>query len=164
MKIEYSTNADDVMKRLAEDLGNYKKNLKLQVFSALSLLEAEMLQNIRTKSGLKVRSGALLNSIGASKKVTENSDGTISGEIGPQGIPYAAIHEFGGQTKPHQIKPRNAAALRFMGNAGPQFAKFVNHPGSKIPARPYMRPALAAQQENIAKNFGLFIQANFSRE
>ncbi len=49
-------------------------------------------------------------------------------------VKYAAIHQFGGQTKPHLIKPRNAKALAF----GGRYVKQVNHPGSKIPARPFL--------------------------
>ncbi len=47
---------------------------------------------------------------------------------------YAAIHQFGGQTKPHIIRPRNKKALAF----GGRVVKSVNHPGSKIPARPFL--------------------------
>lgn len=72
---------------------------------------------------------------------------------------YARIHEFGGTTRPHIIEPKRANVLAFGGlvagssRAGSQmsgtvFARRVRHPGSKIPARPYMRPALeyAARQ------------------
>jgi len=49
-------------------------------------------------------------------------------------VPYAAIQQFGGQTRPHIIKPKNAKALHF----GGKFFKVVHHPGSKIPAREFM--------------------------
>lgn len=52
-------------------------------------------------------------------------------EIGSNMV-YAAIHHFGGKTKPHVIKARKAKALAF----GGRFAKKVNHPGSEMPARP----------------------------
>lgn len=48
-------------------------------------------------------------------------------------MPYAAGHQFGVQTKPHVIRPRRKQALAFGGGV---FAK-VNHPGSKIPPRPF---------------------------
>jgi phage virion morphogenesis protein len=64
---------------------------------------------------------------------------------------YAAIHQFGGKTKAHVIKPRRKKALWFPGagsflaagrGGGAVFVehplKSVNHPGSKIPARPYL--------------------------
>nr|WP_275669259.1 phage virion morphogenesis protein [Pseudomethylobacillus aquaticus] len=47
---------------------------------------------------------------------------------------YAAIHQFGGQTKAHVILPKNKKALAFGGRV---VAK-VNHPGSSMPARPFM--------------------------
>lgn len=47
---------------------------------------------------------------------------------------YAAIHQFGGQTAPHTIVAKYAKALAWPGG----FAKKVNHPGSKIPARPFL--------------------------
>lgn len=47
---------------------------------------------------------------------------------------YAAIHQFGGTTRPHVIKPRYKRALAFGGVIVSQ----VNHPGSKIRARPFL--------------------------
>lgn len=48
---------------------------------------------------------------------------------------YGAIHQFGGRTKPHVIRPKNKRALSFGGIVVRQ----VNHPGSNIPARPYLK-------------------------
>jgi phage gpG-like protein len=47
---------------------------------------------------------------------------------------YAGIHQEGGTTKAHEIKARNKKALSFNGIV----RKSVKHPGSKIPARPFM--------------------------
>jgi phage virion morphogenesis protein len=47
---------------------------------------------------------------------------------------YGRIHQKGGKTGAHTITPKRKKALRFNG----RFAKKVNHPGSAIPARPYM--------------------------
>ncbi|WP_054285940.1 phage virion morphogenesis protein [Gulbenkiania mobilis] len=49
-------------------------------------------------------------------------------------VRYAAIHQFGGKTRPHEIRPRNAKALKF----GGKYARKVNHPGSTIPSRPFL--------------------------
>lgn len=160
--VQVSTNSAELRAELESRLDDYRKNLSSQIFRALTVLEAEILQNIRSKSGLKVRSGSLLNSIGASKKVYEDN-GQVVGEIGPQGIPYAAIHEFGGKTAAHRIEARNAKVLAFQMGGEQVFAKFVNHPGSNIPARPYLRPALAAKEEEILKDFGLFLIAAFKK-
>lgn len=48
---------------------------------------------------------------------------------------YAAIHQLGGKTKAHVIRPRKKKALAWPGGPGPRAS--VNHPGSKIPARPF---------------------------
>lgn len=47
--------------------------------------------------------------------------------------PYAAIHQYGGKTKPHRILPKKKKALAFGGGV----YGAVNHPGSNIPARPF---------------------------
>lgn len=47
---------------------------------------------------------------------------------------YAAIHQLGGRTRPHVITPRNGKALKTPYG----FFKKVNHPGSNIPARPFL--------------------------
>lgn len=49
-------------------------------------------------------------------------------------VVYARIHQEGGKTRPHIIRPRHKKALRFNG----RFARQVNHPGSDIPARPFL--------------------------
>lgn len=72
------------------------------------------------------KSGRLVNSI------VEYSDND-SAVVGTN-IEYAAIHQFGGETRPHEIRPRNKQALAFNGRV----VKKVNHPGSKIPARPFL--------------------------
>jgi len=64
---------------------------------------------------------------------------------------YAAIHQLGGQTGPRVIRPKKGKALHWPGARHP-VAK-VNHPGSKIPARPYFpflpngRPAPAFRRK-----------------
>jgi phage gpG-like protein len=82
----------------------------------------------RVAASVKIlqRSGRLAASITPSHDATSASVGT--------NLVYAAIQHFGGQTKPHVILPKNGKALHF----GGIFARRVNHPGSKIPARPYL--------------------------
>lgn len=72
------------------------------------------------------RSGQLAGSITPFHSPEEAGIGTNK--------PYAAIHQFGGQTRPHVIKARNKKALAF----GGILVRQVNHPGSRIPARPYI--------------------------
>lgn len=80
-----------------------------------------------------VQSGKILQRSGRlAGSITPSSDGT-SATVGTN-VVYAAIHQFGGETKAHVIEPRFKNALAF----GGIFAKRVNHPGSKIPARPFL--------------------------
>jgi phage gpG-like protein len=65
-------------------------------------------------------------------------------------VPYAAIHEFGGTTKSHIIRPRYKKLLHWVGIDGiGQFAREVHHPGSNIPPRPYIRPAAEKKNAEI---------------
>lgn len=181
-------NSEEILRKLEDELAAYKKNLKGQVFSALTLLETEILAQIRSKAGLHVRTGALLNSIGRSKKVYEQN-GVIVGEIGPEGIPYAAIHEFGGVVVPKNKQflaiptPENRRAdglpimttqeLKNTGNSFVRKGMIFLSEGKKItpmfflkrsvtiPARPYLSTALAAKQDEILKEFGVFLQMSF---
>lgn len=50
-------------------------------------------------------------------------------------VVYAGIHNFGGKTKPHKIVAKHAKALKF----GKTFRKSVNHPGSNIPKREFLK-------------------------
>ncbi|MCY4548123.1 MAG: phage virion morphogenesis protein [Defluviicoccus sp.] len=56
-------------------------------------------------------------------------------EVGTN-VVYAAIHQFGGRTRPRVIRPRHKRALFWPGARHP-VAK-VEHPGSEIPARPFL--------------------------
>ena len=56
---------------------------------------------------------------------------------------YARIHEKGGTTKPHVIRPKKEGGwLRFFKDGNLVFAKKVNHPGSVIPPRPFIGPSI----------------------
>jgi len=73
-----------------------------------------------------IRSGQLVASLQDS---FDNDHATVSTNKA-----YAAMLHFGGQTRPHVIRPRFKRALAF----GGVVVRQVNHPGSKIPARPFM--------------------------
>lgn len=79
------------------------------------------------------RAGKILQQSGrlaASIDTAHDNDAAVVGT----NVVYARIHQQGGTTKPHEIRPRNRKALRFNG----RFARKVNHPGSRIPARPFL--------------------------
>ena len=67
---------------------------------------------------------------------------------------YAAILHFGGQTPAHEIWYKNKRALSFTWKGSPVIYGKVNHPGSKIPARPYM----LLQDEDIKVIENMMIQ------
>lgn len=145
--------------KLEEDLDLFKRGSKFQMFRALMMLEAAIKQNIRSRSGLRVRSGNLLNSI--LKEVQEDS-GIVIGKIGPYNVPYAAVHEFGHNFPARMIKPRYTKALKWVGSNGEDwFSQGHQIPAFRVPARPYLRPALEEQAEAIREKFGLFLAASF---
>lgn len=84
--------------------------------------------NISRGAGYKILqdSGRLAASIGTSYDDTTARVGT--------NLVYARIHQFGGTTKAHVIRAKNKKALYTP--FGPR--KQVNHPGSVIPARPFL--------------------------
>lgn len=64
--------------------------------------------------------------------ISRSSDDTTA-RVGTN-LVYARIHQFGGRTKAHVIRAKNKRALYTP--YGPR--KQVNHPGSNIPARPFL--------------------------
>lgn len=189
MKIKTEVDAKGTLDSLSSGLEQVKRELTLQMFRALTVLETAIKQNIRSKSGLKVRTGALLNSV---KKDVYEEGGAVVGEVGTEGVPYARIHEFGGT-----IRPKNAQNLTIptdvnrradgtpkmsiqdvfatkkafiakgvvflkkgAGNIEPMF---ILKKSVTIPARPYIQPALAAKKDKILKDFGLFLIAAFNK-
>lgn len=90
----------------------------------------------------RVRNARILQHSGrlaASIRVFYNS---TSATVGTN-VKYAAIHQFGGTTGPHVIRPKRKKALAWAGARHP--FKKVDHPGSKIPARPFL--SLTAEDE-----------------
>lgn len=89
----------------------------------------------------KGQAGNAMNAEGRAVIESQNMDITI-GSLSTA-VPYAKIHEEGGVTSPHIIRSKSGKMLRWYDKSGnPVFARVVNHPGSNIPARPYLNPAL----------------------
>jgi phage gpG-like protein len=65
----------------------------------------------------------------------------------PRAVPYGAIQEYGGTTRAHLIAAKAARALRFSLAGELAFAKSVHHPGSRIPARSFLRSSLAEEAD-----------------
>lgn len=92
---------------------------------------------------LNRRSGALYNSI--KSQLIENPS-TIYGTVYSQGVPYAAVHEFGGRGY-YPIVPVRAKALAFMVGGKLVFAQRVNHPPAK--ERSFLRSSLNDMRDQI---------------
>lgn len=79
------------------------------------------------------KGGKMLQKSGRLAASITEAHGNDWAQVGASAV-YAAIHQLGGTTRAHEIKPRNKKALAFGGHV---VAK-VNHPGSNIPARPFL--------------------------
>jgi phage gpG-like protein len=98
---------------------------------------------------LRAQSGALRDSI---RIQTSQQDGSVGADIFSDGdAPYAAIQEYGGKTAAHEILPDKARVLAFALNGSRVFARRIQHPGSQIPERSYLRSALEEQGDDIAQ-------------
>ena len=98
---------------------------------------------------LKRVTGALARSI---DQRVEEQGSAVKGFVFSSGdVKYAGIHEFGGKTPPHVILPVKAKALAFMMGGKQVFAKRVNHPGSQMPERSFMRSSLADMRGEIVE-------------
>ena len=132
-------------------------DLRLRRALVSAITRSRLLVEARAKelvSGqvLQVRTGTLRRSISSR---TDEIPGGVRGVISAS-AKYARIHELGGQTRPHEIRPKNAKALHFYLGGGHTgygteevFARVVHHPGSKIPERSYLRRALRENAERI---------------
>lgn len=79
-------------------------------------------------------------------------DSVISGI---RAVGLAAIQELGGRTKPHRIVVgKGKRALTLKGFVHP-FAHSVNHPGSVVPARPFLEDAVRQNEGLILREIEL---------
>ena len=172
MKMEFDSRAlKGHLERMPPKVHDALKNaITRETLTLLKLVKDTYL----TGRALHVRTGLLRRS-GTFRVLDYGAK--IMGIVGVN-TPYAAIHEYGGQTKAHEIRPKNARVLAFFGNGyaylpqragvktqtgkwsststtadrqGLTYRMVVNHPGSKIPARPYMKPALADRSSAIVQ-------------
>jgi len=96
---------------------------------------------------LQSRSGALADSIQA--EVTSDAE-DIEATVGSFGdVKYAAIQEYGGKTSAHEILPDKGSVLAFVAGGELHFARKVEHPGSRIPARSYLGSSLEEMSDEI---------------
>lgn len=103
-----------------------------------------------TGAVLDARSGALRASFLAEVSVTGDGALAVVGSSGD--VKCAAIQEYGGKTAAHEILPAKAQALAFVAGGAERFARQVEHPGSLIPKRSYLRSTLEEMSEEIVSS------------
>ena len=109
------------------------------------LIESQAKINLR-RAGI-IDTGRLINSIRHELYTKGTKVGVRAGSFG---VPYAALHEFGG---PFTDRQRRAmfASLRDRGKLGPKSAKVDKNviEGGRFRARPYLGPAVLAMKPRI---------------
>lgn len=77
------------------------------------------------------------------------ANGTVTGGLELKGL--AAMTEEGGHTKAHTIRPPSGGVLVLkLGGGRVAFTrKAVRHPGSRIPRRPFAKPAIEHELDRI---------------
>lgn len=130
--------------------------IQANVFQALKqgMMIAEGVSQTKYLTGprpekLGVVTGLLRSSVKSGAQLGGGSGifaiGILRAGMAGDSIKYAAIHEYGGITPPHTIKAKNVPRLVFFWKKKGIWMKIekVSHPGSRIPARPYLSTAMA---------------------
>jgi phage gpG-like protein len=133
--------------RLAAMPAAVQTALRAKAAQLAEALRAHVVQDELSGQVLHARTGALRDSIAA--EVTVDGAKILVRLFSRGDVRYAAIQEYGGRTPAHDIVPNKAKALAFLAGGRRVFARIVHHPGSTIPARPYLGPALAQMGPQI---------------
>ena len=184
VKITTSGTIQDTQKRLEVGVKRYKSALAIEMWRSLTIIEAAIIQNIRRN--FKVRTGGLLNA--PESTVVESKD-QIIGLININKV-YAGIHEHGGIIRPKRAQylkfpvPENTNAdgsPRVLPSGISKMAMLPLRKGDgwliidkdrnspmyllkkqvKIPARPYVAPAIKSTRDRVFQKFGFIIQSEF---
>lgn len=124
-------------------LGNIPAKYRAALSQKITVLRLQLEGTVKTKlSGqvLNVKTGNLRRSIFSTQE--ESPTSVVASVASSSEIRYARIHEYGGKTAAHEILPVKANVLAFMIGGKQVFAKRVNHPGSRMPQRSFMRSSL----------------------
>lgn len=144
-KVELSKLSTVMQQRIQERLAAFQPHdprFRATMSRIGFLLETQIKENIRRKK--IIDQGGLLNSI----RFEIFQEGTRAGvRVGSFGVPYAAIHEFGGQWTP-QMRRAMFAKLRKSGRLKESRNKNVVQ-NSRIIARPYLRPAVEKHRTRV---------------
>jgi phage gpG-like protein len=139
--------------RVIEGLGRLPSAINQALYAKILSLALKMERNVKVGK----LNGQVLNRItGALSRSIQHevlrSENRVLGKVFSSGdVKYAAIHEYGGTTAPHIIVPKKASVLAFVGSSGGMvFTKKVNHPGSKMPERSFLRSTLTDMSTEIS--------------
>jgi len=110
---------------------------------------------------LAEKTGLLKSSIDTD--VEDTGNGASASVFVGGDVPYAAIQEYGGQTKAHIIEATQGKALAFNWAGKQAFFTRINHPGSYIPERSYLRSAFGEMQGEIVDGFGNALADSITR-
>jgi phage gpG-like protein len=120
-------------------------------FTALAIkLEAYIKNQKLAGQVLNRKTGALARSI--NHRVESSLNRIVAYVFSSGDVKYAAIQEHGGKTAPHLILPKKAATLAFYWKKIGKNVRMpkVNHPGSVMPERSYMRSSLRDMSSEIS--------------
>ena len=154
MTIQVSGDALELIPKLKDDEGlsaALRKAMKGENGLTVSHIQRQYLSLPKdgptSLNGLRIISNRLRPSLNASEPQGDIRSG-IQSSIGSN-VVYARILEEGGVTRPHKIVARNARALSFKG----LFRRSVNHPGSKIEGRHYVRRGISDRLDDYGAVF-----------
>lgn len=165
----------DAIEALARVSKEARKGIMRGVSKAAQFVAATAKRNVRAKLNT---TGEANRNLGRSISM-DLEDRNLRALVGPRRVVYAAIHEFGGTIRPVKGRyltipvgdlkgsPRKHAGLRFVRGRGDKGLYMVNDSGLQyvlvrsvtIPARPYLTPALVANEANIEQAIGDAVEA-----
>lgn len=174
MELNNLENIADAYSKIMGEAFDHNKDV---VFGSVKRLPTAMQRAVigNYPTYLKRRSGNLVRSImGFSRQTIADQEWEIGVVAGGEVAKYARILHEGGVTKPHWIAPRLKKALMWLGGTMVKgchgrlrkstakgnkiFSKGHMHPGSKFPARPYIREpmgyALEIEMIKVKKKLG----------
>lgn len=149
----------DMERQLSRAPAKVLRELDQASENAVRLIAQKARQNVSgagTATKLGERTG------GFKRRIRWRREGFARHAVGSS-HPAARIHELGGKTKPHEIRPRRAEALHFVIGGKDVFAKVVHHPGSKMPKRPWLAPAVRESEREVNREFRYALQRGLRR-
>jgi len=136
---------EGVIGRLDQIPGKVAAALRRAVEAEAIKLTAYVKEQKLSGQALKTQTGTLQRSIDYQ---LQDEGGRIAATVGTN-LVYAAIHEYGGTTRAHVIEARRGKTLAFQMGGQDVFFKRVNHPGSHMPERSFLRSSLEENAGSI---------------